>query len=106
VRKSPQITNDQRVFLVAPILEDDIFRALKSNGDLKAPGLDGFGASFLKTTWSIVKKDVIAVVVDFFYDDKIYSAINSVSAPVHSHVLIIVKTHENREHILAILQMT
>ena len=30
-----------------------------------------------------------------------------VSAPVHPHVLIIVKTHENRvEHILAILQMT
>ncbi|KAK2436738.1 hypothetical protein QL285_021710 [Trifolium repens] len=30
-----------------------------------------------------------------------------VSAPVHPHVLIIVKTHENRiEHILATLQMT
>ena len=29
------------------------------------------------------------------------------SAPVHPHVLIIVKTHENRiEHILATLQMT
>ena len=31
----------------------------------------------------------------------------NVSAPVHPHVLIIVKTHENRiEHILATLQMT
>ena len=31
----------------------------------------------------------------------------NVSAPVHPHVLIIVKTHENRvEHILAMLQMT
>jgi hypothetical protein len=30
-----------------------------------------------------------------------------VSAPVHPHFLIIVKTHENRiEHILATLQMT
>jgi hypothetical protein len=30
-----------------------------------------------------------------------------VSAPVHPHVLIIVKTYENRvEHILATLQMT
>jgi hypothetical protein len=32
---------------------------------------------------------------------------DGVSAPVHPHVLIIVKTHENRiEHILATLQMT
>ena len=31
----------------------------------------------------------------------------NVSAPVHPHVFIIVKTHENRiEHILATLQMT
>ena len=32
---------------------------------------------------------------------------HAVSAPVHPHVLIIVKTHENRiEHILSTLQMT
>ncbi|CAJ2661953.1 unnamed protein product [Trifolium pratense] len=77
MREGPQITNEQREFLVAPILEDEIFRALKSIGDLKAPGLDGFGANFFKTAWSIVKKDVIAAVMEFFYNEKIYSAINS-----------------------------
>ena len=36
-----------------------------------------------------------------------YQKGENVSAPVHPHVLIIVKTHENRvEHILATLQMT
>jgi hypothetical protein len=40
--------------------------------------------------------------VEFFAVDG-----SSVSAPVHPHVLLIVKTHENRvEHILAALQIT
>jgi hypothetical protein len=77
MRDGPQITNDQREFLVAPVREDEILRALKSIGDLKAPGLDGFGANFFKVTWSTIKKDVIAAILEFFYDEKIYSAINS-----------------------------
>ncbi|MCI29497.1 transposon TX1 putative 149 kDa protein, partial [Trifolium medium] len=77
MRDGPQITNDQRDFLVAPVREDEILRALNSIGDLKAPGMDGFGAKFFKAAWSIVKKDVIAAVMEFFYDEKIYNAINS-----------------------------
>jgi hypothetical protein len=77
MRDGPQITNDQSEFLVAPVREDEILRALKSIGDLKAPGLDGFGANFFKVTWSTIKKDVIAAILEFFYDEKIYSAINS-----------------------------
>jgi hypothetical protein len=38
MRDGPQITNDQREFLVAPVREDEILRALKSIGDLKALG--------------------------------------------------------------------
>ncbi|PNY02575.1 hypothetical protein L195_g025887 [Trifolium pratense] len=77
MRDGPQITNDQKELLLAPIMEDEILRALKSIGDLKAPGMDGFGAKFFKSTWSIIKNDVIAAVMEFFYDEKIYSAINS-----------------------------
>jgi hypothetical protein len=50
---------------------------MKSIGDLKAPGLDGYGAKFFKTTWNIIKKDVIAAVMEFFNDETMYHAINS-----------------------------
>lgn len=37
----------------------------KDIGDLKAHGMDGYGAKFFKSTWSIVKSDLIVVVMDF-----------------------------------------
>jgi hypothetical protein len=77
MRAGPQFTNDQREMLVAPIQENEIYQALHCIGDLKAPGLDGYGAKFFKATWNIVKKDVIAAVMEFFTDEKMYSAINS-----------------------------
>jgi hypothetical protein len=77
MRAGPQVTNEQRDLLLAPIQEGEILLALKSIGDLKAPGLDGYSAYFFKATWSIIKKDVIAAVMEFFYENNIYSAINS-----------------------------
>lgn len=35
-------------------------------GPLKAPGPDGFPARFFQRNWSIVKKDVINAVLEFF----------------------------------------
>ncbi|KAK2401903.1 hypothetical protein QL285_051464 [Trifolium repens] len=77
MRDGPQLTSDQRMMLVAPIQETEIFKALKSIGDLKAPGLDGYGAMFFKASWNIIKLDVIAAVQEFFVEGKIYNAINS-----------------------------
>ncbi|WJX68825.1 hypothetical protein P8452_53158 [Trifolium repens] len=77
MRVGPQVTSEQRDLLLAPIQESEIILALKSIGDLKAPGLDGYGAYFFKTTWSITKKDVIAAVMEFFYENNIYIAINN-----------------------------
>jgi hypothetical protein len=77
MREGPQLTNDQRMMLIAPIQDAEIFKALKSIGDLKAPGLDGYGAMFFKASWSIIKHDVIAAVQEFFVEGKIYNAINS-----------------------------
>jgi hypothetical protein len=68
MRAGPSLTSDQREILVAHILEDEIYKAMKSIGDLKAPGLDGYGAKFFKTTWNIIKKDVMAAVMEFFND--------------------------------------
>jgi hypothetical protein len=77
MRAGPQFTGDQREMLVSPIQEDEIYTALKSIGDLKAPGLDGYGAMFFKSSWNIVKYDVVAAVREFFVEEKIYHAINS-----------------------------
>jgi hypothetical protein len=67
MRDGPQLTSDQRMMLVAPVQETEIFTALKSIGDLKAPGLDGYGAMFFKASWNIIKLDVIAVVQEFLW---------------------------------------
>lgn len=39
--------------------------------------MDGYGAKFLKTTWSIVKHDFIAAVRELFVNENMYSAINN-----------------------------
>jgi hypothetical protein len=77
MRTGPQISSDQRELLITPITEGEIYTALKSIGDLKAPGLDGYGAHFFKSTWSIIKTDFLAAVWEFFYENSMYSAVNS-----------------------------
>jgi hypothetical protein len=77
MRAGPHLTSDQRELLVTPIREDEVYSALKSIGDLKAPGLDGYGAKFFKVSWGIVKEDVLAAVMEFFRDGAIYHAVNS-----------------------------
>jgi hypothetical protein len=77
MRTGPQIPSDQRELLITPITEGEIYTSLKSIGDLKAPGLDGYGAHFFKSTWSIIKTDFLAAVWEFFYENSMYSAVNS-----------------------------
>lgn len=45
--------------------------ALKSIGDSKAPGVDGFSAKFCKFSWKIIGEDIFGGVSDFFQDWKI-----------------------------------
>ncbi|KAL5134431.1 Transposon TX1 uncharacterized protein [Glycine soja] len=66
MRDDKQITFDQGAFLTATITEVEIVKALQGIGDLKAPGIDGYGAKFFKNSWHIVKKDFIAAMNEFF----------------------------------------
>ncbi|MCI25799.1 hypothetical protein A2U01_0046990, partial [Trifolium medium] len=50
--------------------------ALQSIGDLKSPGIDGYGAYFFKKAWKIVKPDVLGAVHDFFDNGRLYKAAN------------------------------
>lgn len=59
LRKGSQLQRDQAQFLTQPVTEPEIWKALKSIGDNKSPGLDGYGALFFKYCWATIKHDVI-----------------------------------------------
>ncbi|CAK8531160.1 unnamed protein product [Lathyrus sativus] len=50
MRMEKQLNMEQREYLTRNIIEDDIIKALRGIGDLKAPGLDGYGAKFFKAS--------------------------------------------------------
>ncbi|CAK8537830.1 unnamed protein product [Lathyrus sativus] len=78
MRMGKQLNMEQREHLTRPISEADITKALKGIGDLKVPGLDGYGAKFFKAGWETVKTDVIAAVQEYFETGRIYKLFNSV----------------------------
>lgn len=47
MREGSQLSNEQMWLLEVPVIEVEIEKALKDIGDLKAPGVYGFGEFFL-----------------------------------------------------------
>lgn len=76
-RKGKQLVDEQCLSLTTRVTETEIFEALNSINDLTAPGIDGYGARFFKITWSIIKKDIIAAVMNFFDNYILYGAANN-----------------------------
>jgi hypothetical protein len=76
MREGPQLSMDQRDQLIAPVTDSEIKQALKGIGDLKSPGIDGYGAKFFKASWDTIAPDVIAAVKEFFYHNVMYRAFN------------------------------
>lgn len=52
--------------LEAPFIEEEIHRVIMAMPGEKAPGPDGYIGVFFKTTWDIVKQDIIAAINLFF----------------------------------------
>lgn len=77
IREGAQLNNDQKSMLITPVTTHEIMKALNGIGDMKAHGLDGYGAIFFKATWSIIEHDVIDAIMDFFMNERMYKAINS-----------------------------
>ena len=60
------ISNEANVDLTRPVTSDEIRSTMFGiNGD-KAPGLDGFTAQFLKSSWFIVGGDITKAILYFF----------------------------------------
>ena len=52
---SPLITMEDNHELIHHVSEEEIYTAIFQMNPYKAPGLDGFGASFYQQHWSILK---------------------------------------------------
>jgi hypothetical protein len=52
------ITEEENEALLREINEEEIFQAIWSLGQDKAPGLDGFSIHFFKSFWETIKYDL------------------------------------------------
>lgn len=82
IRSGILMSADMARKLIKPIEENEIWRALSSIGDTKAPCMDGFNAYFFKTSWRIVKGDIIDVILEFFTTCKMFLVVNCSLVPL------------------------
>ncbi|KAK6782101.1 hypothetical protein RDI58_019897 [Solanum bulbocastanum] len=73
LRDGPVLSKTQQLELIQPFTKEDVLIALESIEDSKAPGGDGFNSYFFKQAWSIIGKEVIAAVLQFFNTNQINS---------------------------------
>ncbi|XP_058733866.1 uncharacterized protein LOC131605536 [Vicia villosa] len=76
MRKGKQLSWEQREFLQSHIIMQEIENALKGIGNLKSPGIDGYGAKFFKSSWSIIKEGVAATIQEFFDHGELHRNFN------------------------------
>jgi hypothetical protein len=58
-----KVTNEMNAALLQDFSRDEVYAALKSIGNLKAPGPDGMPALFYKEYWDIVGDEVVTEVL-------------------------------------------
>lgn len=78
MRSGTQLNYDQRESLLPFVTDHENQIALKGIGDLKVPKSRGYGAKFFKSTWDIVKEDVMAVVSEFFLNKRMYKVVDNI----------------------------
>lgn len=73
---TPTVTHDINDELTRDFEEKEIYDAVCSIGDDKAPGPDGLTARFYKSYWNIIGEDVIKEARDFFLTSYMKPSIN------------------------------
>lgn len=56
------LTIDQQLMLLQMVTEEEIKEALWSIPVHKSPGPDGFGSSFYRQAWEVIREDVVHIV--------------------------------------------
>ncbi|XP_020253837.1 uncharacterized protein LOC109830891 [Asparagus officinalis] len=77
IRSGPCLLESHANLLYAPVTKDEIKVAMFSMPDNKAPGPDGYSASFFKSSWSIIGDEVTATIKEFFRMGKLLGVVNS-----------------------------
>ncbi|KAJ9536543.1 hypothetical protein OSB04_un000295 [Centaurea solstitialis] len=62
--------------MIRPISDADIRHAMFSIGNDKAPGSDGFSATFFKAAWNVIGPEVMRAIHSFFYRSRLDKEIN------------------------------
>jgi len=72
----PVVTAEENSFLIKPITDKEIHDAVFQMDPYKAPGSDGFGASFYQDHWAIIKDPLCVAIKDFFRSGKLLKEVN------------------------------
>jgi len=60
-----RLSVEDNEFLTRPFSEDEVKNVIFSMKENSAPGPDGFGVTFYKSCWEIIKKEFMEMVNDF-----------------------------------------
>ena len=70
------VTAEENECLIKPVSDDEIYNAIFQMDPHKAPGSDGFGASFFEDHWVAIKDLLSVAIKDFFYAGKLLKEVN------------------------------
>ena len=86
----PVVTAEENADLIKPVTDDEIYTAVFQMDPYKAPGPDGFGASFYQDHWVVIRDLLCVAVKDFFHSGNLLKEVN------HTFITLIPKV-ENPE---------
>ncbi|XP_058727247.1 uncharacterized protein LOC131598452 [Vicia villosa] len=65
-RNGTQLKETSKESLIQSIIENKVWNILKIIGETKSLGVDGFNSKFFKSTWDIIKVDMMTAIQDLF----------------------------------------